>query len=65
MNKKTLLGLSAILFVGIMTFTCSYLVGPYAIRALRNPGGPVLRADDPLPPIPPHGVSSLSEARVS
>jgi len=65
MNKKTLLGLSAILFVGTIMFTCSNLVGPYAIRALYNRGGSMLRADDPAPPFPPHELSSPSDAKVS
>jgi hypothetical protein len=63
MNKKTLPGLSAILFVGTITFTCSYVVGPYVIRALHNSGSSVLRADDPLPPFPPQGLSSPSDVR--
>lgn len=63
MKRKALLGLSAILFVGIITFACSNLVGPYAIRALHNSGGSVLRADDPAPPFPPHELSSPSGLR--
>ena len=60
MNRKAFLGLSAILFVIIAV---SYLVGPYAIRALHIPGGSELRADDPLPPFPPQGLSSPSDLR--
>ena len=59
MNKKALLGLSAILFVGTITFICSNLVG-------HNPGGSVQRADAPLPPIPwPWALSVPSDGRVS
>jgi hypothetical protein len=52
MNKKSLLGLSAILFVLIGTLACSYSTGPYGGRSLSNQHSGVLRADVPLPPWP-------------
>jgi len=67
MNKKTLLGLSAILFVLIGTLACSYSSGPYCGRTVSNQDGSMLRADGvPAPPFPWPGVLSLPpDARVS
>ncbi len=56
MNKKVLLGLSAILFALTLTLACSYSAGLHSSRALDNQRLSVLRADgDPLPqpPYPP------------
>ena len=66
MNKKTLLGLSAILFVLVGTLACSYCSGLCGGHGLNTQAGPVLRADDPAPPFPfPWKSSSASDARVS
>jgi hypothetical protein len=67
MNKKTLLGLSAILFVLIGTPACSYSAGPYCGRTVSNQDGLVLRADGvPAPPFPwPWELSLPSDARMS
>jgi hypothetical protein len=64
MNKKALLGLSAIFFLLIGTLACSYSAGVYGGRALHNQGSSVLRADgDPMPPLPWPWLQSLpSEA---
>lgn len=61
MNKKTLFGLSAILFVLVGTLACSYCSGLYGGHSFDNQSGPVLRAEgDPLPPLPWPWKSSLS-----
>ena len=65
MNKKTLLGLSAILFVLIGTPACSYCTRSHGGPGLNNQDGSVLRADgEPLPPFPyPGGISATSVPR--
>jgi hypothetical protein len=64
MNKKTLLGLSAILSVLIGTLACSYSAGPYCGRTVSNQDGSMLRADGvPAPPFPPQELSSPSDLR--
>jgi hypothetical protein len=67
MNKKALLGLSAILFVLIGMLAFSYCTGLYGGRSLNNQDGSRLRADGvPLPPFPwPWGLSLPSDAKVS
>ena len=45
MNKKTLLGLSAIFVLLIGKLACSHCAGADGGRALHNQGGSVLRAD--------------------
>ena len=64
MNKKTLLGLSAILFVLIGTLACSYCAWQQSGQDFNNQGDSVLRADAPLPPLPwPWGSSLPYDAR--
>jgi hypothetical protein len=66
MNKKTIFGLSAIVFILIGMLAFSYRTGPYGGRSLNNQGGSVLRSDAPLPPLPwPWGLSLPSDASVS
>ena len=67
MNKKTLLGLSAILFVLIGMLAFSHCTGPYGGRSWNDHNGSGLRADGvPLPPFPwPWGLSLPFDARES
>ncbi len=65
MSKKTLLGLSAILFVLAGPLAYSTYAGSYGCNS-NNQDGPVLRADAPLPLLPwPWGLSSPSDLRAS
>jgi hypothetical protein len=64
MNKKILLGLSAILFVLIGTLACSYSAVPYGAPGLISHDSSILRADGvPAPPFPPQELSSPSDLR--
>ena len=64
MNKKTLLGLSAIFLALGGALVYSNCAGSYGIS--NNQGGSVQRADAPLPPLPwPWGLSVPSNAIVS
>ena len=62
MNKKTLLGLSAILFVLAGTSAYSNCAGLSGGGDFSNQGGLVQSADAPLPPIP-WALSSQSDLR--
>jgi hypothetical protein len=66
MNKKSLLRLSAILFVLIGMLAFSYCTRPYGGLSLDNQDVPVLRADGvPAPPFPwPWGLSPSTDARL-
>jgi hypothetical protein len=64
MSKKTLLGLSAILFVLAGTLAYSTYAGSYGCNS-NNQGGSLQRAEGtPLPPLP-WGLSPSSDASVS
>jgi hypothetical protein len=52
MNKKTVLRLSAVLFVLIATLACSNSAAPYGGPGLISHDSSALRADVPLPPFP-------------
>jgi hypothetical protein len=65
MSKRTLLGLSAILFVLAGTLAYSTYAGSYGCNS-NNQGGTLQRAEGPLPPIPwPWELSMPSVPRVS